>query len=499
MMLTLLESALIKGFDGLISLMRERDDRPRDPSQILLGKAAHPYDPHRWEEATLDSESGPKHVYIMGGTGTGKTKLIEALIRQDILAGRGFALIDPHGDLTRSILCFITRSFHPSEINELGRQLILIEPFDRQRAVGFNPLHASELPFPAILELLEIFRRFWGNTYWGPRMDEVLRNTLITLSENNLTLLEARPLLTHLGFRERLTQNVSFGEVRDYWTYRYNQLSEKMQSMYREPVLNKITAFIADPSMYRILGQRESTVDFRQAMDEGKWLLLNLSKGQLKENLRLLGALFLAKLKQAALSRIDIPEENRRPFSVYLDEFQNFLGEDIETILSESRKFRLALTLAHQTLDQLPAQLRSAILGNVGLEIFFRLSHHDATQISSELDQKDRHLIEKRLIDFKVGEAYLKIKGQKPRLLKTAHVPSLSVSEDALEHLKRASFQYWARPVNEVEREIEDRRQLWVAAETEARSPGRQSKVRLIKDYPRPNPDGLFEEGQSEW
>ncbi len=499
MILNAFEWGIIKGFEGLGHLFSKQSGlEDKLTPEMTLGKVAHSYHPDRWEEAILDPELRPKHVYILGGTGSGKTKLIESMIRQDILAGRGFALIDPHGDLTRNILCFLARSFDPSETDELGRRLILIEPFDRERAVGFNPLHAVGQTFPAALELLEIFRRFWGDS-WGPRMDELLRNSLVTLSANNLTLLEARPLLSHPGFRERLNQNVSYGEVRDYWTYRYNQLSEKMQSVYREPVLNKVTAFITDPSIYRILGQRESTVDFRRAMDQGKWVVLNLSKGQLGENLRLLGSLFLAKLKQAALSRIDIPEEDRRPFFVYLDEFQNFLGEDIETILSEARKFRLGLTLAHQNLDQLPVQFRSAIFGNVGTEIFFRLSHHDAAHISSEMDQKQRRLIERRLIDFKVGEAYLKVKGQTPRLLKTTHIPPLSVSEDTLQRIKTASFNNWARPVDEVEREIEERRQLWVDVETEARPQARKSKMRLIKDYARLDPEGPFEEGQSEW
>ena len=401
--------------------------------------------------------------------------------------------------MVQAVLSFLARNFHNHEVFELGRQLVLIEPFNREWAIGFNPLHAIGGHFPAMLELTEIFRRFWGNGYWGPRMDELLRNTILTLAENNLTLLEARPLLTHDGFRQMLVENVSFADIRDYWLYRYNPLSPRMQASYREPVLNKVSRFVTDPAIYRILGQSQSTVNFREAMDQGKWVLLNLSKGQLKENISLLGALFLAKIKHAALSRVDTPEGNRRPFFVLVDEFQNFIGNDFEEILSEARKYRLGLTLAHQNLDQLPRELRSVILGNAGTEIYFRLSHHDASQVSPEMDQKERHLIERKLLDLRIGEAYLKIKGQGPRLLKTPYIPSIKVSEEGIERIKRESFRRWARPVRDVEREIEKRRRLWMSLETVAGPRFEESKIRPLREYIAFSPEGRFEEGQNEW
>jgi len=501
MILKMFEWGIIKGFEELDHFLSPESNRlERGPSSdIVLGMVAHPYHPERSENAILNLVSRLRHLYILGATGYGKTKLIEALVRQDILNNNGFCLIDPHGDLIQNLLYFIARDFPQAESGELGQQLILIEPFNQEWSVGFNPLEGNGRHFPVVLELLEILRKFWSNGYWGPRMDELLRNTLITLCENNLTLLEARPLLTHEGFRQRLVQNVSFGEVRDYWLYRYNPLSDRMQSVYREPVLNKISTFVTDPSIYRILGQRQSTINFREAMDQGKWIFINLSKGQLRENIRLLGTLLLTKIKQAVLSRVDTQEDNRRPFFVFVDEFQNFITEDFENILSEARKFRLGLTIAHQNLDQLPRELRSVILGNVGTEIFFRLSHHDASQISSEMDQKERNVIERRLIDLKIGEAYLKVKGQKPRLLKTAYVPSLKVSEEAIERIKMASFQNWARPVNEIEKEIAERRNLWMNGEIAMRSLTKESKIRSLKDSSVFAPEGLFEEGQSEW
>ena len=383
-------------------------------------------------------------------------------------------------------------------MEELAERLILIEPFNREWAVGFNPLGSVNGHFPAMLELVEIFRRFWGDGYWGPRMDEVLRNSLVTLAENNLTLMEARPLLTISDFRQRLVENVSYGEVRDYWNQRYDSLSDRMQAMYREPVLNKISAFVADPMIYRIIGQRQSTIDFRQAMDQGKCVLLNLSKGQLKENIRLLGSLFLGKIWQAALSRAEVPETERNPFYLFVDEFQSFTQENLANILSEARKFRLGLTLAHQNLDQLSRELRAAILGNAGTEIFFRLSHHDASQISSEMDQRERVLIERKLIDLRPREAYLKIKGQKPRLLRTPYVQPAQAPREALEMIRMISFRRWAKPVTDVEREIEQRKNLWRREPTPRVRP-RERKVIPLMDYEGFAPGVLFEEGQSEW
>jgi DNA helicase HerA-like ATPase len=214
-----------------------------------------------------------------------------------------------------------------------------------------------------------------------------------------------------------------------------------------------------------------------------------------------LGTLFITKLKHAVLSRVDTPEDQRRPFFLHIDEFQAFIGDTyaLEAFISGSRKFRLGLTLAHQTLDQLPRELRTVILGNVGTKIFFRLSHHDAAQISSEMDHKEKQLIEKRLIDLRVREAYIKEKGQKPRLLKTAFVPSKRVSEDALKRVRLSSFQCWARPVAEVEREIEERKSIWMYDEGEIRVTSRKSNGQSLKDYSTVAPDGLFEEGQDEW
>jgi hypothetical protein len=506
-----LERIFIKGVEGFINLFAEPGkQRENTSSKTILGTVANLYYPERYEKALLDDEHRLNHIYILGGTGHGKTKLIEYIVKQDVLNNNGFMVIDFHGDLIRNLLCFLTEKYYPQDLDEIGQRLILIEPFNEDWVAGCNLLETAGASFSSILELVEAFEKFWGNNFWGPRMTELLRTVLITLADNDLTLLEARPLLTNEDFRRGLINNIHFRETRDYWIYRFNPLSEKMKSTYREPVLNRMSAFVTDPAIYRFFGQRERTINFRQAMDEGKWILLNLSKGQLKGNLRglgmmffnlrLLGMLFLTKIKQAALSRADVPENERRSFYVFMDEVQslNFFSDDVEKILSQSRKFKLGLTMAHQNLDQLPIELRASILANARTDIFFRLSHHDASRISSEMDRKERLPIERKLVDLKVAEAFLKVKGQRPRLLRIPYMPSIRVSEEAIAEIRRASFQSWSNPVYEIEKEIEERRKLFLDPETLSDDLV-ESSIMFSKDYPALMPGNIYEEGFDDW
>jgi hypothetical protein len=468
MILQLIEAGIIKVLEKGMSSQKSKDKDFLN-SGPLLGLAQHPYDPGKREKVFFPERDRLKHIYILGSTGSGKTKLIESFIRQDILGGQGFALIDAHGDLSQNILKYLAYLASGEDslsfLECLSEKLILIEPFNPQAAIGFNPLEANEKtsPFSISAEFMGIFKKIWQDAHWGPRMEELLRNAFITLSESGLTLLEAVPLLTNAAFREKLVQSLGHGEVKDYWVFRYGSLSDRMQAQYREPVLNRLSVFTADPSVRLMIGQAKSSLDFRKIMDEGKWLIINLSKGHLRENLYLLGALFVAKLKLSAMSRVDLPENARLPFTVYVDEFQNFIGEDFETILSEARKYGLSLCLAHQNLNQVDLRLRASILGNVATQIFFRLSHHDASALSAELDPREKPLIERRLIDFRVGQAYLKRKGEKPRLLRTMHVPEVKDCGQLIPMIKDLSLANYARPKKEVEEEIERRRTMFLS------------------------------------
>ncbi len=433
----------------------------QEKSGLVLGMTRHPYNEREWERACLPDPERLKHIYILGATGSGKTKLIESLIRQDISYGNGFCLLDPHGDLSQNILKFMANRLKHAPydfLDLLNEKITLIEPFDPRGVIGFNPLEAKRTPsFAVAAELVAIFKKVWENAYWGPRMEELLRNAFITLSENGLTLLEASRLLTDHLFRANLVRRLPPGETRDYWQYRYDPLSENLKRAFKEPALNRSSIFTADPNIRVMIGQARSTIDFRDLMDRRKWVIIDLSKGHLRENIHLLGGLLIAKLKLAAMSRVDVPEGERVPFYLYVDEFQNFVGEDFESILSEARKYGLSLTLAHQNLDQIGKTLRASILGNVGTQITFRLSHHDAAQISSEMDRREKTLIERRLVDFRVGQAYLKRKGEGPRVLQTIHVPKSGDSHDTIQIIRSLSMANFGRPRREVEREIERR------------------------------------------
>ncbi len=457
-----IERSLIKVLERSPVLGRRAKEGIINSSDLLLGTANPPYDVRKWEKVWLPGQDRLNHIYILGATGSGKTKLIEHLIRRDILARRGWCLLDPHGDLANNVLqylaCLATSQTSFSFVETLAKKLIIVEPFNQRGAVGFNPLQAGRFSsFAQVSEMMGIFKKIWQDAYWGPRMEELLRNSLLTLSENGLTLLETEHLLTDSSFREKAMRQLTQEGVSDYWQNRYNPLSDKMQAVYREPILNRISVFTGDPGLRLMLGQAKSTLDFRRVMDEGKWLIINLSKGQLRENSHLLGALLIAKLKLAAMTRADLPEKERRPFFTFVDEFQNFIGEDFETILSEARKYRLGLTLAHQNLDQIDRKLQSSVLGNVGTQIFFRLSHRDAVQVAQEMDQKARPLIEKHLIDFRVGRAYLKLRGEKPRQLQTVHVPEAKQSRQYLDLIKDISFVNFAKSRRVVETEIAER------------------------------------------
>jgi hypothetical protein len=260
--------------------------------------------------------------------------------------------------------------------------LIYIAPADRDFSVGLNPLEASEARFVRIAEFARILKQRWGLDHFGARTDELLRNALFVLSANGLTLLELAPLLTHRAFRMECLTKTPNAEIRQYFELRYDTASEPMQATMREPILNKTSAFTADPSFRHIVGQRRSTLSVADAMDHGRWIVANLSKGDLGEESLTLGALLFTVTKHALFSRT-----RRGLFTVYVDEVQNFVAHDtgIETVLSEARKFGVSVVSANQFLGQYPDDTRAAIL-SVGTHVFFQLSPGDAVQIAQALD-----------------------------------------------------------------------------------------------------------------
>lgn len=334
----------------------------------------------RWR-VSLSNTRRTTHLAAIGRSGAGKSSLLRYLSEQDIQAERGFMYFDLHGDATPFLLRTINareRQLH----RHLSDKLILIEPADPVVSLGLNPLEQDSPEFVRITEFATVLRERWSLDHFGARTDELLRNALYVLSANHLTLLELAPLLTHGTFRATCLKEVPNAEVRQYFEERYDQASEAMRAVMREPILNKTSAFTADPHFRHIVGQAHSSFSIRAAMDEGQWVIVNLDKGRLGEQALTLGSLLFTTLKNALFSR-----EKRSLFTVYADEIQNLMayGSGIETLLSESRKFGVSLVSANQFLDQYPAEMRAAILA-VGTHAFFQLSSVDAGQVAQALD-----------------------------------------------------------------------------------------------------------------
>jgi hypothetical protein len=397
-----------------------------------------------------------RHVYVLGASGAGKTKALETWIRQDLVEGRGVGVLDLHGDLTRSLLTFITSSSAAR-----SRRVYLLDPSVRTAAPGFNPLEVPNgvEPFGQMLELLGVFKKIWAE-FWGPRMEEILRNTLLALMEESLTLLELQPFLTDREFRLRTVAKLQNLGVKEFWLARFERLSKQAQAAYVEPVLNKAGAFTSDPYLRGLLGQEKSTINLRRIMDRGDVLLVNLAKGQLKENALLLGALLVTKLQLAALSRSLLPEARRRPFYLFIDEFQNFATDTFGEILAEARKYGLSLTVAHQHLDQLPSDLKAAILGNVLTEVVFQVSLKDAKTMAPELSYAYKEPVERTLIGLPNRQAIVRRKSDPtlglPWLMTTFPLEPTKASLAEIRRVQQTVLRN-AMPLSQIEEAIQAR------------------------------------------
>lgn len=300
-------------------------------------------------------------------------------MKQDIQAGQGIALLDPHGDLVERILANL-----PEDRKD---DLIYFNVPDFKHPLAFNPLErvSPEKRPLAASGLLEVFKKLWTDS-WGPRMEHILRNALLALLDQpQATLADVLRLLADRDFRRDAMTRIANLQVRDFWLREYESYPARFRIEAIAPIQNKVGAFLANPLLNRILTQPRSAFDLRRVMDEGRILLVNLAKGKIGEDSAgLLGALLVSRIGLAALSRADMPEESRRDFCVYLDEFQNFTTLSRANMLSELRKYRVSLILAHQYLSQLDEQLRDVILGNAGTIISFRLGLADAKMLENE-------------------------------------------------------------------------------------------------------------------
>jgi hypothetical protein len=393
-----------------------------------------------------------EHIAILGKTGTGKSTLLRYMARQDIWGGRGFCFFDLHGDATPALLQLIAAEERRTH-SDLSTRLIVIEPGDSEFSVGLNVLEQTDAQhsFVQIAEFAAILKQRWHLDSFGARTEELLRNSLHVLCDNNLTLLELARLLTDAAFRAVCVSRTRNTEVKEYFGARYDQASEGMEAVYRDAILNKVSTFTADPRFRHILGQRRSTFSLVEAIDRGYWILLNLDKGRLGEQASTLGSLFLTKLKNALFSR-----QRRALFTLYCDEIQNLVTFDsgLDTLLSEARKFGISISTANQFLDQYPAQMRSAIL-SVGTHIFFQLSSADADKIASGLDG-GRSMAE---VLKNLPQRHMVIKSGHHRPVRVV-VPSVENPRGDYMNLRDRCRARWAMRRENIEREIQGRTRI---------------------------------------
>ncbi len=331
----------------------------------------------------IKTDDRRRHFYCIGKTGMGKSNLMENMAIQDIQAGRGIAYVDPHGEGAEKLLDFVPQ-------NRI-KDVIFFNPSDLDFPIAFNVMEKVDFRYRHLVAggLMGVFKKVWPDV-WSARMEYILNNAILALLEYpDATLLGVNRMLADPEYRERVVAKVTDPIVKSFWIVEYAKYSQRYEQEATAAIQNKVGQFISNPLIRNLIGQVKSTIDMRDIMDEQKIFIMDLSKGRIGEdNSRLLGALLITKLQLAAMSRVDIPEDERKDFYLYVDEFQNFATESFAIILSEARKYRLNITLGHQYIGQLEldgsTKMRDAVFGNVGTLAVFRVGAEDAEFLEKE-------------------------------------------------------------------------------------------------------------------
>jgi len=323
-----------------------------------------------------------QHMYLVGKTGTGKTTVFKNMIVQDMQNGEGVAVLDPHGDLVKELLDFV-----PAErVNDV----VYFDPSDTERPVGLNLLELNDPSQKNLLAsgLLDAFKKHFIDVSWGPRLEYLLNNAILTLLDvPGTTLLGITRLLSDKNYQKYIVYKMKDPVLREFWEKEYTQMmtNPRLHTEAVAPIQNKVGRFLSSSTIRNIVGQRTSSLDLDAIMNEGKILLINLSKGKIGEdNANLLGSLLISRINFAAMQRVNIPESERRDFYLYADEFQNFASGSFASILSEARKYRLNLHLTHQYTAQLPESMQDAVFGNIGTMVLFSVGAPDAAILEKE-------------------------------------------------------------------------------------------------------------------
>ncbi len=389
-----------------------------------------------------------RHIYVIGKSGSGKTKMLELLIRSDIWYNQGVCVMDPHGDLINNLLDTIPE--------RRVRDTVFIDPSDLRFPISFNPLASvkDDEKYTVAQGLIEVMKKQFGAN-WTPRLEHVFRFVcLAMLDYPEATLNGMIKLLTDRAYRQEVIKHIEDDMVKRFWAIEFADWSERFDNEAIIPLLNKLSEFLSNPLLRNIFGQVENKINFEEIMNTQKILLINLSKGKLgEENANFLGSMFITKIHQAGMARAYIPEDKRSDFYIYVDEFQNFITNTFTNLFSESRKYGICMTVAHQYMGQLSGEIKTTIFGNVGTMIIFRIGGDDAGPLAAEMapafEAQD-------MINLAVREFYIKmpIDGQifNPFSAETLplYPPEYESSRQKIVDYTRANY---AMPIDEVRRQ----------------------------------------------
>lgn len=389
-----------------------------------------------------------RHMYIVGKTGMGKTTLMENMILNDIYAGHGVGLVDPHGDYAEKIINYIP----PNRINDV----VYFNPADINYPIGFNILETINPEHKHLVAsgLMGVFKKIWPDV-WSARMEYILNNTILALLDfPDTTLLGINRLLADDSYRDRVVRNLKDPVVKAFWETEFASYNDRYKQEAVAPIQNKIGQFLSASVIRNIVAQVKSRIDIREIMDSKKIFIMDLSKGRIGEdNSRLLGGMLITKIQLSTMERVDTLEKDRKDFFLYVDEFQNFATESFANILSEARKYRLDLTMAHQYMEQLDEKVLAAVIGNVGSTITFRVGSTDAAILAKEFAPI---FLEEDLVNIPKFNIYLKlmIDGVASRPFSALTLPPIGSPTGSAERVIRVSRERYATPREKIEEKI---------------------------------------------
>ncbi|HAU07867.1 MAG: hypothetical protein UW46_C0001G0024 [Candidatus Yanofskybacteria bacterium GW2011_GWF1_44_227] len=451
--------------------MAEHSD---DKELVFLGETNFRNEKVKFGIKPLDRR---RHMYVIGATGMGKSEMMKNMCIQDIEAGRGVCYIDPHGDAVLDLLNFVPQ--------ERIKDVVFFNPGDKEYPISFNVMEKVNYDDRGKIAsgLLGVFKKIWVDA-WSGRMEYILNNTILALLEYpDSTLLGINRMLSSKEYRKEIVANIKDPIVKSFWTDEFAKYADKFATEATAAIQNKVGQFASNNLIRNIIGQPKTKLDIRKIMDEGKILLVNASRGEIGEDAsRLLGALLITKIQLAAMSRVDIPESERRDFYLYVDEFQHFATESFANILSEARKYHLSLIMGHQYITQMEEPVRDAVFGNVGTIATFRVGAEDAEFLERWFEPEFTAIDIGNLAKYTV---YIKlmINGISSKAFSAATLPPFSKPDRVfVNEIVEASRGVYTRPRDQVEKETSE----WMIAESG--KPVGQDDVRQSQSIQREEP-----------